>query len=416
MKTQCCIAGGGPAGMMLGYMLSEAGIDVTVLEKWPDFFRDFRGDTIHPSTMENLAELGILEDFLALKHEEVPQMTGVVGSRRIVLADFSTLKMRCPFISFVPQWDFLNLLRDKAQNNTKFRLLMNTAVTDVIEKDGKVSGVRAKSGDQQIDISCDLVIGADGRSSTVREKAGLTVQSIGAPMDVLWFRLTRKDTDPSEPAGRFGAGRIVVLIYRENYWQCGFVIKKDSLEQLKLRGLDSFRRELIELAPFLSDRVNEITDLDELKLLSVRVDRLRKWYKPGLICIGDAAHAMSPVGGIGINLAIQDAVAAANVLVPAFRRGQIMLSDLAAIQNRRQLPTVMTQAVQVFLQNRLINRVLSAKGSLRLNSILSTFNRFTFLRRLPALFIGKGFRSEHVTYQKAGPLELNAPGSAGFTN
>lgn len=395
LTTECCIAGGGPAGMMLGYMLARAGIDVLVFEKWADFFRDFRGDTIHPSTMEILAELGLLDEFLALKHEEVRQMTGVLGNKRVVLADFSTLKVRCPFIAFVPQWDFLNLMRDKASQLPNFKLLMSTQVTDIKEEFGRVVGVRAQSNGEVIDINCELVVGADGRNSTVRKAAGLKVLEFGAPIDVLWFRISRKPDDPREPAGRFASGRMMVMLYRDDYWQCGFIIKKDSFEEMKELGVNWFRSEILELAPFLGDRVNEVSDLSHYNLLSVRVDRLEKWYKAGLICIGDAAHVMSPVGGVGINLAVQDAVAAANILIGAWKK-RISEDDLAKIQKRRQWPTVATQRLQLFLHNRLINKVVSEGNSNRMALLFSMFNRFSLLRRIPSVLIGQGFRPEHV--------------------
>lgn len=382
--------------MMLGYMLARAGINVVVLEKWADFFRDFRGDTIHPSTMEILAELALLKDFLALKHEEVHQMTSVIGDKRVVIADFSTLKVRCPFIAFVPQWDFLNLLRDKASQFPNFKLLMSTQVIEIKEEAGRTVGIRAQSNGDMFDINCELVVGADGRNSTVRKAAGLKVLEFGAPIDVLWFRISRKPEDPREPAGRFAAGRMMVMLYRDDYWQCGFIIKKDSFEEMKERGITWFRSEILKLAPFLGNRVNEISDLSHLNLLSVRIDRLEKWHKNGLICIGDAAHAMSPVGGVGINLAVQDAVAAANVLIPAFQKGRISEDDLAKIQKRRQWPTVATQKLQLFMHNRLINKVVSEGNSNRMASVFSLFNRFSLLRRIPSVLIGQGFRPEHV--------------------
>jgi len=384
--------------MMLGLMLARAGIRVIVLEKWPDFFRDFRGDTIHPSTMENLAELGLLDAFLKLKHEEVTRLTGIVGNERVTMADFSTLKVSCPFIAFVPQWDFLNLIRESASLYPNFKLLMGTQVVDIHEKDGQVTGLYASSKDEVYDIQCDLVVGADGRNSTVREKAELKVRDFGAPIDVLWFRISRKEEDPSEPAGRFASGRVMILLYRKDYWQCGFVIKKDSFEQMRELGVEWLRAEVLKLAPFLKERVNEITDLSSLNLLSVKIDRLERWYKPGLICIGDAAHAMSPVGGVGINLAVQDAVAAANVLVPAFKENRLSVIDLAKIQKRRQWPTVATQRVQLFVQNRLINTIVNQGSTNRMASMLRLFNRFSLLRKIPSTIIGKGFRPEHVTH------------------
>jgi len=407
LNTQVCIAGGGPAGIMLGYMLARCGIEVIVMEKWPDFFRDFRGDTIHPSTMENLKELGLLESFLKLPHQKVTAPTGQVGPDTLNIVDFSGLKVTAPFIAFVPQWDFLDFIAANAKRFPNFRLLMNTEATSLIERGGRVVGLNANAPGGPIRIDAKLVVGADGRHSTIRQAAGLEVQNIGAPMDVLWFRVDRSPTDPDQVLGRIHGGHIMVMICRKEYWQCGFLIRKGSLAELKARGLDAFQKELLGLAPFLGDRVKAINNWDDLKLLTVTVDRLNTWHKPGLLCIGDAAHAMSPIGGVGINLAIQDAVVAANHLVAAFKKGQeIDSSVLAAIQQRRMFTTRVTQKFQTIIQDRVIDRVLGNQTTPRAPWFFRAFNRFRWMRRIPARFLGLGLRPEHVS------AEICAAGSS----
>src|SRR5262249_12444646 len=310
--TTCCIAGGGPAGMMLGFLLARAGVNVVVLEKHADFLRDFRGDTIHPSTLEVIHELGLLDEFLKLPHQEARRLRGVIGDTAVQIADFSNLPTRCRFIALMPQWDFLNFIAEHGRRYPTFDLRMQAEVTDLIEQDGRIAGVRADTPDGPLTVRSTLVIGADGRHSVVRERARLPVEDLGAPIDVLGMRLSRRPSDGSEPLGRMGAGMIFIMIDRGDYWQCGFVIPKGAAEELKARGIEAFRALIVELAPAFRDRVEELRSWDDVSLLTVKVDRLRKWYRPGLLCIGDAAHAMSPVGGVGINLAIQDAVAAAN--------------------------------------------------------------------------------------------------------
>lgn len=403
IHTSCCISGGGPAGIMLGFLLARAGIETTVLEKWPDFFRDFRGDTIHPSVMEILHELGLLEGFLKLPHDEVHQIEGEIGNEKVSLVDFSHLHAHCPYVAIIPQWDFLNFIANTAKQYPSFHLLMETETTDVIRNGVDIIGVKAKNKkgdfsqeDSVIEIHSKLLIAADGRSSTVRDKSGLLSKSSGAPMDVLWFRISRKNTDSATVFGKVDLGKILIMLNRNDYWQCGFLIRKGDFENIKNAGLNSFHKDIVEIMPMLNDRVNEIKEWEQVKLLTVTIDHLTKWYCPGLLCIGDSAHAMSPIGGVGINLAIQDAVAAANVLVPAFLRGTILQSDLKKVQQRRELPVRVIQRVQVLIQNHVIARVLGNRIHFKLPWQLQILKRFPFLRRIPAYMVGIGFRPEHV--------------------
>ncbi len=381
--------------MMLGFLLARAGIDVIVLEKHSDFLRDFRGDTIHPSTLELMHELGLLEEFLQRPHQRVHRLAGQVGNDKIPLADFSHLPTICKFIVFMPQWDFLDFLADHAKTYPTFRLLMDAEVTGLIENGGRVEGVTVKTPDGRLNITAHLTIGADGRHSIVRERAGLKVEVLGAPIDVLWFRLSRKLSDPGQVIGRFAAGKIMVMLNREDYWQCGFVIPKGSFEALKQRGLELFRRDLVGIASFLDDRVQEIRDWEHVKLLTVAVDRLTRWHRDGLLCIGDAAHAMSPVGGVGINLAIQDAVATANLLAHKLSAGSVNTNDLAQVQERRLLPTRITQMVQVFVQKRVLGRALGATIT-SAPWFLKLFRWFPILQRIPGYMVGVGMRPEHI--------------------
>jgi 2-polyprenyl-6-methoxyphenol hydroxylase-like FAD-dependent oxidoreductase len=392
IKTQCCIAGGGPAGMMLGFLLARAGVDVVVLEKHADFFRDFRGDTVHPSTLEVIYELGLLEEFLKCPHQKMYEITGKMGDLELTLANFSKLKVHAPYIAFMPQWDFLNFLAEQGKRYPHFKLLMDTEVTDIIEESRRVIGVVASN----VRINADLVVGTDGRHSVIRERAGLEVEDFGAPIDVLWFRISRRDSDGQGALGRFLPGKIMVTINRQDYWQCAYVIPKGAAEATRARGIDAFRADITEAAPFLKDRVQEIKNWDEVKLLMVQVNCLKQWWRTGLICIGDAAHAMSPVGGVGINLAVQDAVAAANILAKPLRERNVSDSDLQAIQNRRTFPVRMTQRMQIMMQNRVIFRVLNTKGAFKAPLIFRLIRRFTFLRRITGTIIGMGFRPEHV--------------------
>jgi 2-polyprenyl-6-methoxyphenol hydroxylase-like FAD-dependent oxidoreductase len=396
ITTQCCIAGGGPAGLMLGFLLARAGVDVTVLEKHADFLRDFRGDTIHPSTLELMHELGLLSGFLKLPHQPVAKLVGQYGDFRVQIADFGHLPTRCKYIAMMPQWDFLNFLAEHGRAYPGFRLLMQAEATGLIEEQGKIVGLRAHAPGGEISVRSPLVVGADGRHSTVRDAAGLAVEDLGAPMDVLWFRLGRRAGDPDETGGRFLPGRIVVTLNRGDYWQCAFVIPKGSIDEIRRRGLDSFRTDLARALPFVADRVDEIADWDQVKLLTVAVNRLKQWCRPGLLCLGDAAHAMSPVGGVGVNLAVQDAVAAANILAEPLRNDSVGVDDLRKVQERREFPTRVTQRIQVLVQQRVIKNVLGGDTAMKPPLILKLLGRFPSLTRIPARVIGLGVRPEHI--------------------
>jgi 2-polyprenyl-6-methoxyphenol hydroxylase-like FAD-dependent oxidoreductase len=382
--------------MMLGYLLARAGVETVILEKHPDFLRDFRGDTVHPSTLEVMHELGLLTEFLRRPHDEARQITGYVGQESVVVADFSHLTTKCRFVVLMPQWDFLNFLAEKGQNYPAFHLRMRTEVNGFIEEGERIVGVTAASPQGPLTVRAELVIGADGRHSIVRERAGLPVKDLGSPIDVLWMRLSRHSGDPSQPLGRFERGKVFVMLDRGNYWQCAYVIAKGGIEATRQAGLEAFRVNIIQIAPFLHDRVHELTDWKDVKLLTVAVDRLRKWSRSGLLCIGDSAHAMSPIGGVGINLAIQDAVAAANLLTAPLRAGRVTPGDLARVQRRREFPTRVTQAIQVTIQNRILNRVLTSSKPLSLPWPLRLWRAFPILRRIPAQLIGIGVRPEHV--------------------
>jgi 2-polyprenyl-6-methoxyphenol hydroxylase-like FAD-dependent oxidoreductase len=397
ITVRCCIAGGGPAGMMLGFLLARAGISILVLEKHADFLRDFRGDTIHPSTLEIMHELGLLDEFLHRPHQEVRTLGAQIGDEFLQIADFGHLPTHCRFVAFMPQWDFLDFLAEQAKRYPNFQLRMEADVRELIVEDRRVTGVQASSGDGELKVRADLVVAADGRHSTLRERAGLEILDLGAPMDVLWMRLSRHSDDPGQTLGRVDTGRIFVTLNRSDYWQCAFVIPKGGYDEIRRRGLTALRDEIAVLAPFLRDRVDELNDWSEVKLLSVAVDRLRVWHRPGLLCIGDAAHAMSPIGGVGINLAIQDAVAAANILAPRLLSGAVSEQDLHAVQRRREFPTRATQRLQVALQKRVIGRVLASTGKISPPLLLRLVGWMPILRRLPARVIGIGFRPEHVT-------------------
>lgn len=396
MRVECVVAGGGPAGMMLGLLLARAGVRVVVLEKHGHFLRDFRGDTIHPSTLEVMYELGILDAFLKRPHQEVRQLTGRVAGQSVTIADFTHLPTHCRFLALMPQWDFLDFLAEQARRWSTFELRMRTEVTGLIEESGRIAGVSVKTPAGPQEIRADLIVGADGRHSIVRERAGLPADSFGAPMDVLWMRMTRRADDPGQALGYVEGGHILVMLDRGDYWQCAFVIPKGGFDEIRQRGIDTFRTTLASIAPFMRDRVGELRDWNDIKLLTVLVDRLRRWHVPGLLCIGDAAHAMSPIGGVGINLAIQDAVAAANLLAGPLGRSACSEADLARVQKRRELPTRLTQRAQLFAQKRLIGPALSGRGPQQLPMVLKLLRRFPMLRRIPARLVGVGIRPEHI--------------------
>jgi 2-polyprenyl-6-methoxyphenol hydroxylase-like FAD-dependent oxidoreductase len=403
IRTTCAIAGGGPAGMMLGFLLARAGVRVTVLEKHRDFLRDFRGDTIHPSTLELMHELGLLDEFLKVRHDEVGHLTGQIGNDIVTIADFTHLPTRCKFIALMPQWDFLDFLSAQAKRYPAFDLRVNHEVTDVIERGGRITGLRVKTPDGDTEISADLVVGCDGRHSTVRARAGMAVDNLGAPIDVLWFRVSRHEGDTAETFGHMEAGRMMVMLNRHDYWQCAYVIPKGGIDQVKAKGLPAFRDAILAMSPFLRDRIDELKDWDDIKLLTVAIDRLRRWHRPGLLCIGDAAHAMSPVGGVGINLAIQDAVAAANILAAKLKDGSVSGRDLAAVQQRRTLPMKIIQWLQVQIQNRVLTPLLATTRTPAAPWPVKLLNRFPVLQRIPARLIGLGVRMEHVRTPEAAP-------------
>jgi 2-polyprenyl-6-methoxyphenol hydroxylase-like FAD-dependent oxidoreductase len=380
--------------MMAGYLLARAGVPVAVLEKHADFFRDFRGDTIHPSTLELMYELGLLDEFLKQPHQEAMELRAVVNGQVVPIADFTKLPTRCKFIAFMPQWDFLNFVSGHAKRFPSFQLHMETEVVDLLFENDRVVGVRAKTPRGQLQIRADLVIGADGRHSVVQPRAGLERREFGVPIDALWMRISKKKDDPEQSFGFFQHGKLLVMLDRGDYWQCGFVIPKGGFEEIKARGLPQFQNEIVSFAGFLRDRVDELDDWSKIKLLTVQINRLRDWCREGLLCIGDSAHAMSPAGGVGINLAIQDAVATANLLAEKLLNGPVSVGDLRQVQLRREWPTRLIQGMQVFIHRRVVTGQASGNKQ-SLPFVVRLLKWFPILRQLPARFIGIGPRPEH---------------------
>src|SRR6266404_3146325 len=400
IRTRCVVVGGGPAGMMTGYLLARAGVDVVVLEKHADFNRDFRGDTIHPSALDLIYELGLLDEFLTLPHQEFSQLKGIFNGHLVPMADFSRLPTHCKFIAFMPQWDFLNFFAAKAQRFSSFVLQMQHEVVDLIFDQERVAGVRVKTLDGERDFRADLVIGADGRHAVTHTRAGFQVQELGVPIDALWMHISKREGDPEQLFGFFRHGKLLVLINRDTYYQAGFVIPKGGIDAIKQRGLSALHSEIVALAPFLKERITELDDWSKIKLLTVQINRLRRWYREGLLCIGDSAHAMSPAGGVGINLALQDAVATANLLAAKLRAGRVSVTDLKQVQERREWPTRVIQTMQAFIHRRVVTGRESKSGD-SLPLLLRLFQWFPPLRSLPARFIGLGPRPEHIHSPKA---------------
>ena len=388
--------------MMLGFLLARAGIDVLVLEKHRDFLRDFRGDTIHPSTLELIHELGLLPELLALPHQKLHSIQAVFGATALTIADFEYLPTECGFIAFMPQWDFLNFLARHGSAFPAFALRMGCEATALIERDGVVTGVRAKTAAGALEIDAALTVAADGRHSTLRPLSGLQVQEFGAPMDVLWFRVERGPGKPDQPLGRFGSGFILIAIDRGDYWQCGFVIPKGANDKIRSQGFEAFRRRIAGHAPVLADGLQKLSGWDDVNLLTVQVNRLDEWCRPGFLCIGDAAHAMSPVGGVGINLAVQDAVAAANLLAAPLAEGHVDVEDLGFVERRRKWPTRVTQRLQLMIQNRVISGVLSETNEAKPPLFMRLLDALPVLRNIPGRLIGLGVRPEHIETPDAG--------------
>ncbi len=397
LKVRCCIVGGGPAGMMLSYLLGRAGVDVVVLEKHADFFRDFRGDTVHPSTLQVMDELGLIEGFLKLPHQQLQTLDGMFGGTPVRIADLRRLDTKYPFIAFMPQWDFLNFLRESGRSLPSLKVMMSTEATDLIHRGDTIAGVRAKSPDGEIDIKADLTIACDGRHSIVRERAGLEVEEIGAPMDVLWFRAGRKPDETENVFARVEPGKMMITFDRGEYWQCAYVIAKGQYGAVKARGLEALLDDVVRMAPILKSGISDVRSFDDVKLLTVAINRLKRWARPGLLCIGDAAHAMSPVGGVGVNLAVQDAVATANLLAGKIREGCPSEDELDAVRRRREFPVKMTQRMQVVVQNNIISGALKdGNAPVRVPLIVRLVTAVPWLQAIPARFVALGVRPEHV--------------------
>ena len=395
LETTCCIVGGGPAGIMLGYLLARAGVPVTVLEKHNDFFRDFRGDTVHPSTLELMRELGLLEEFLKVPHQQVVSVGGRFGDYPFEAANFSRVPGPCKFVALMPQWDFLNFLTQEARRYPSFDLRMQHEAVGLLRNNGRVFGVEARTPHGTAQIHADLVVGCDGRHAVTRAAAGFDVIESGVPIDVLWFRISRQPGDPNQLFGNVNYGKALILFNRGDYFQSGFIIRKGSFAEMKSRGLDHFRKSIVEIAPYLIDRVHELTDWDQIKLLSVQINRLRQWYRPGLLCIGDAAHAMSPAGGVGINLAIQDAVATANLLARPLREKRLTEEMLASVQQRREFPTRVTQFMQVNAHKG-FEYIFAHPGPIKAPWQLKAVASIPGIQHLTARLVGIGVRPEHL--------------------
>jgi 2-polyprenyl-6-methoxyphenol hydroxylase-like FAD-dependent oxidoreductase len=395
-KTTCCIIGGGPAGIMLGFLLARHGIAVTVLEKYNDFFRDFRGDTIHPSTLELLYELGLLEKFLALPHSQITGLSAIIGGQRFQMSDFSHLPTHAKFIALMPQWDFLNFLAQQAARFPSFTLRMGWEATGLIQsRDGTTTGVRANTPDGPVEIPATLTIGCDGRHAISRVAGNLPVFDEGVPVDILWLRFARQPADPENALGYFNYGRFIILINRNDYFQAGYLIPKGAYPQIQQEGLPAFHQSIERIVPFLAGRTAEIDSWDEVKLLTIQVNHLQDWCSPGLLCIGDAAHAMSPVGGIGINIALQDAVATANILTESLLSGEPTIHDLRSVQNYRENAVRNTQRFQIFA-HRILSRALQSTGPVTPPLALRIATKIPGFQNLAGRFIGMGLQPQHI--------------------